>query len=69
MVAVTIGEKISHLSIKVKVSLMELSCDTSLKMKFEALSLPEFWVYIKRTLGMTYLCEKIFSAMAAFKSK
>jgi hypothetical protein len=38
--AVTIGEKISHLSIKAKESLMELSCDTSLKIKFEALSHP-----------------------------
>jgi hypothetical protein len=46
--AVTIGEKISHLSIKANESLMELSCDTSLKIKFEALALPEFWVYIKK---------------------
>jgi hypothetical protein len=46
--AVTIGEKISHLSIKAKESLMELSCDTSVKIKFEALSLPEFWIYIKK---------------------
>jgi hypothetical protein len=31
---------------------MELACDTSLKIKFEALPLPEFWIYIKkRTLG------------------
>jgi hypothetical protein len=39
--AVTIGEKISHLSMKAKESLMELSCDTYLNIKFEALSLPE----------------------------
>jgi hypothetical protein len=44
--AVTIGEKISHLSIKAKESLMEISCDTSLKIKFEALSLPELWIYM-----------------------
>jgi hypothetical protein len=37
--AVTIGEKISHLSIKAKESLMELSCDASLKIMFEAFSL------------------------------
>jgi hypothetical protein len=37
-----------HLSIKAKESLMELSCDTSLKIKFEALSLVEFWIYIKK---------------------
>jgi hypothetical protein len=50
--AVTTGEKISHLSIKAKESLMDLSCDTSLKISFEALSLTEFWIYIKkRTLG------------------
>jgi hypothetical protein len=42
-----IGEKIRHLSIKAKEPRMELSCDTSLKITFEALSLPEFWIYIK----------------------
>jgi hypothetical protein len=46
--SVTIGEQISHLSIKAKESLMELSCDTYLKIQFEALSLPEFWIYIKK---------------------
>jgi hypothetical protein len=40
--AVTIGEKISRLSVKAKESLMELPCDTSIKIRFEALSLPEF---------------------------
>jgi hypothetical protein len=72
--AVTIGEKISHLCFKAKESLMELSCDTSLKIKFEALSHPEFQIYaIKEHLelsqlatevllfGTTYLCEKSFS--------
>jgi hypothetical protein len=34
--------------LKAKESLMELSCDASLKVKFEALSLPEFWIYIKK---------------------
>jgi hypothetical protein len=37
-----------HLSIKAKESLMKLSCDISLKIKFEALSLVEFWIYIKK---------------------
>jgi hypothetical protein len=46
--AVTISEKISHLSIKAKESLMELSCDTSLKIKFQALSLPGFCIYIRK---------------------
>jgi hypothetical protein len=45
--AVTVGEKISYLSIKAKEPLTELSCNISLKIKFEALSLPEFWIYIK----------------------
>jgi hypothetical protein len=45
--AVTIGEKISHLFIKAEECLMELYCDTFLKIKFGALSLPEFWIYIK----------------------
>jgi hypothetical protein len=52
-IAVTTGEKKSHLSIKAKESLIELSCDIYLKIKFEALSLPEFWIYIKkRTFGI-----------------
>jgi hypothetical protein len=47
--AVTITEKIIHLSIKAKESLMKLSCDISLKIKFEALSLSGFWIYIKKS--------------------
>jgi hypothetical protein len=27
---------------------MELSFDTTLKIKFEAFPLPEFWIYIKK---------------------
>jgi hypothetical protein len=48
--AVTIGEKISHLSIKAKESLMELSCDTSLKIKFEVCLFLNFgFIYKKNT--------------------
>jgi 17beta-estradiol 17-dehydrogenase/3beta-hydroxysteroid 3-dehydrogenase/mitotic-spindle organizing protein 1 len=81
--AVTIGEKVNFLSIKAKERLMKLSCDTSLKIRFEALSLSEFWIYIKiehlelsqlatevlLLFGTTYLCEKTFSAMTAIKSE
>jgi hypothetical protein len=33
-----------HISIRAKEFLTELSCDTSFKIKFEALSLPEFCI-------------------------
>jgi hypothetical protein len=66
-----------------KEPLMELSCDISLKIKFEASSLPEFWIYTKiehldlsqlatellLLFGTTYLCEETFSVMAAIKSQ
>jgi hypothetical protein len=45
--AVTVGEKISHVSVKAREAVMERSSDTSLKIEFEALSFPEFWFYIK----------------------
>jgi hypothetical protein len=32
-------------------SMLQLSFDTSTKIKFEALSAPEFWIYIKKTVG------------------
>jgi hypothetical protein len=65
--ACTICKKIGQLSTKAK----ELSCDTSLKMKFEASSLPEFSIYMKEELsqvatkvlvifGVMYLCENHF---------
>jgi hypothetical protein len=40
----TIGEKVSHISLEAE----EFSYDTSLKIKFEALSLFEFRVYVYR---------------------
>jgi hypothetical protein len=76
--AITVGEKISHFC-KAKEFLTELSCDTSLKIKFEALSVPEFWIFIKKKhvklsqlstemlllCGTTYLFENnIFSNAA-----
>jgi hypothetical protein len=64
-------------------SLREISCDTYLKIKFEALSLAVFWIYIKKEhlelshlatevllpFWTTYLYEDIFSAMAEINSK
>jgi hypothetical protein len=72
--AVTVSEKIRHLSIKSQESPMELACDSSLKMKFEALPLPDFWTYIQKEYvelsqpainilllsGTAYLFEKTF---------
>lgn len=46
--AVTIGSKISYLYVKAKKSLMELLCDRYIKIKFEAFSLPEFAIHMKR---------------------
>lgn len=47
----TIGEKISHLSLKAKEFLKKTSCNTAYDIRFEDLSLPEFWIYIKGILG------------------
>jgi hypothetical protein len=54
---------------------MDLSCVTSRKIKFEALPLPDFWIYIRNEhvefsqlvidilllSGTAYLCENFFS--------
>jgi hypothetical protein len=64
----------SKLSIKAKESLMEVPCDIYLKMKCEALSIPEFQICkykehlelsrlgtsVLLRFGTTYLCEKQF---------
>jgi hypothetical protein len=69
--AVAVSEKISHLPVKFQESLMRLACDTSLKMKFEALPLPDFGMCVRNECGTlttslrlfdtTHLCENIFS--------
>jgi hypothetical protein len=64
--AVTIGEKISHLSIKAKESLIEHFCDTSFKITFEALSLPIFWIYIKK--GYLELSQLATEVLLIFKT-
>jgi hypothetical protein len=64
-------------------SLIELSCDNSLKTKFACSDLVEFWITFKNEyptisskairiiipLATSYLCEAGFSALAAIKSK
>jgi hypothetical protein len=49
--AVTTGEKISSPSIKAKISLIELLCDTFFKIKFQAFLFLNFVFVQKRTLG------------------
>lgn len=63
-------------------SLIELSCDNSLKTKFSSMDLTKFWIPIKDEYPLlsdktqrilipfsTYLCEAGFSAVAVIKSK
>ncbi|XP_003738604.1 SCAN domain-containing protein 3-like [Galendromus occidentalis] len=72
------------LSMQEKESLIELSSDCALKLKFDAgISRAEFWLSIKEEYSMlsqnamkililfstTYLCEKTFSAMTAIKTR
>ena len=66
-----------------KKNLIELSCDTSLKQKFQNVSLIQFWLDIKSEYNVltnkalkvllpfatSYLCKTDFSALAAIKSK
>jgi hypothetical protein len=40
--------KISRLYIKAKKSMAQLCCRTRLNFKFEALSRPQFWIYIQK---------------------
>ena len=64
-------------------SLIELSCDNTLKSKFDSIELTDFWISVKveyplfsgkalRILipfATSYLCEAGFSAVAVIKSK
>ena len=63
--------------------LLELSCDTLLKSKFQKLRISQFWLLLKEEYPLlyenaikvllifstTYLCEKTFSAMSLIKNK
>lgn len=64
-------------------SLIELSCDTTLKLKFVSMELSDFWISVKEEYPLlsckalrilipfatSYLCEAGFSAVAVIKSK
>ncbi|XP_042905119.1 protein FAM200A-like [Parasteatoda tepidariorum] len=66
-----------------KEKLIELSCDTTLKHKFQTVSLVQFWLNLHTEyntlsnkalkvlllLATSYLCKTGFSALAAMKSK
>jgi hypothetical protein len=62
---------------------MELACDSSLKIKFDALPFSDFWIYVRNEyvelsklaidvlllFGTTCLCEKTYSVITEIKSK
>lgn len=41
------NEQVHQLSIKSHETMMKLVCDTPLKIKFESLPFPDFWIYIR----------------------
>ena len=74
----------SKLSINEKESLIDLSCNDSLKVKFQlSLSRPHFWLSVKNEYPLlsekatkiliqfstTYLCEKTFSSVIVIKTR
>jgi hypothetical protein len=61
----------SHLSIKSQESLMQLVCDTSLKIKFESLPLPDFWIYIqnKQVCGTLATCRRRIKCKEVYVAK
>jgi hypothetical protein len=72
--SVKTGDKISHLSITSQESLVELACDTALKINFEALPLTD--IYIRKNMlnsqlaidvlllsGSTYPCETVLQQL------
>jgi hypothetical protein len=64
--AVTVGEKTNHLSIKSQDSLVKLACDTFLKF---SLKLSQLATDVLLLFGTAHPCKKTCSAMAAIKSK
>ena len=74
----------SKLSMNEKESLIDLSCNDSLKVKFQpSLSRPHFWLSVKNEypslsekamkilipFSTTYLCEKTFSSVTVIKTR
>ena len=74
----------SKSSMNEKESLIDLSCDDSLKVKFQlSLSRPHFWLSVKNEypslsekamkiliqFSTTYLCEKTFSSVTVIKTR
>ncbi|XP_043916349.1 protein FAM200A-like [Protopterus annectens] len=71
------------LAAEMESQLIELSCDTTLKTKFDKLKLSDFWLHVGNEYPLisqeamsfllpfatTYLCETGFSAMTAMKTK
>ena len=76
-------ENLSALPVNLQEILLEVSTDRSLQLKLSAVSLTEFWTFVKQEhldmgdevlehllpIASTYLCEVTFSAMATIKTK
>jgi hypothetical protein len=78
-----VDSELQYLSIENKDKLIELSCDSTLKLKFRNVSVESFWIQIDKEyeelsklavmkllpFPSTYLCETAFSALFSVKTK
>ena len=76
-------ENLAALPVNLQEILLEVSTDRGLQLKHSAVSLTEFWTFVKQEhpdlgdealehllpFASTYLCEVTFSAMATIKTK
>ena len=76
-------ENVAALPVNLQKMLLEVSTGHSLQLKISAVSLTEFWTFVKQEhpdlgdevlehllpIASTYLCEVTFSAMATIKTK
>ena len=76
-------ENLAALPVNLQEILLEVSTDRRLQLKLSAVSLTEFWTFVKQEhpdlgdealehlqlFASTYLCEVTFSAMATIKTK